>query len=1480
MLSIARGYSVRYLTETVAKGRENYYTGAVAAGEPPGRWYGAGAEALGLSGLVDEQDMTALYEHFVDPRDETFNDPSKWAEASTLGHRGRAYKSEEELYAAALELEPDASPERREELRLDAGKRARQNVAFLDATFSVPKSITVLHTAFEAQQVAAERAMESAASDAERLSAVEAAKAWGAHRQAVEDAIWAGNRAALDYLSRHAGYSRVGHHGGAAGRFIDAHAWTVASFFQHDSRDHDPQLHIHNAILNRAEGDDGEWRTLDGRAIFAHRGAAAAVGERTTEEHLARALGVRLATRPDGKAREVVGIDQRVMDLFSSRRRAITPKTRELVEAFETKFDRAPNSLELDRLQRQATFATRKAKSKEGETAEQRLDRWDRQLRAEVAGGLAQVAHDVLAQGQQAPAAATWEPAAVLDTALADVQAKKAAWTRPDLARAISDALPDRLGDLDGRQVTRLIDGLTEQALALAVPLDAARPGEAALPDSLRLANGESVYQGPGRRRYATPDHVRSERTLAASTSARTAPALTRERVGQFTDQLRELGIELGADQQAAVAGVLSSGADVESLVGPAGAGKSFVIGALAKAWQDPALWDGQPRRVFGLAASQIATDVLAGEGVDARNITRWLATQQRIAADEPLAEDADWHLRAGDLVVVDESAMADTAALAAIHQHVSDAGAKLLLTGDHRQLAAVGAAGGMELAASTGNAYELTEARRFRNEWERAASLRLRSADETVLADYAKHGRLLDGGTREQAETSAARAWLADTLAGKHALLIVDSNEQAAAVSADLRAELVRLGVVTEDGVPLDRQGTFAGRGDLIQARFNGWHLAGYEGNRRGPINRETYRVLDTRDDGGLVVAPIVGRTPEGEQHGDTMTLPGDYVREHVALGYAATVHAAQGLTVDRCHGVITSATSAEALYVALSRGREGNWAHVTTVAVPDDAPDGATVEAVHRNPAAVLAGAFESADPERSALAAATESANEAGSVRTPAELLADAAELATAGRTPRWLDELVDHGLLSEHHRARLAAEDGAGSLSRLLRRVELAGHDPKTVLADAVAAGTLEDARQISNVIHSRITSDKNISLDPRGDRYTDWTPQVEDPQWAAYLEHLAAAADQRRTTLGKEVLADPPQWAVETLGKPPEEAEARYEWAEKAAVVAAHRELTGNEDPADALGPAPKRDQVEAYASWRAAWRALGRPEADRDELELSDGQLRLRVRAYEREQAWAPEYVAGELNGTHQSAEQQRQTAALRRAEATAAPDTETRERLEQEAAEAEALASVLDERVEQLRLVDQARAEWLAHTAETRAAADRAKFELSSRVADDDVPAEPAVTAEEWLEAHRESDRVEDPHRDITDEADLTDEVAQRQADRAAAEPVAEPVAELPADAAETAVPDVREIAEDEPAPEQDDSVRVPSADETADSVDRAQRALAELEQRRAAEAAQEAEEQARAQQLARWQADDAVIEQDASVERDAGPVLEAGQR
>lgn len=348
VVSISGSYSIYYLTDEVAKGREGYYTGAVDAGEPPGRWYGAGAELLGLDGEADTDTMTALYLHRLDPRDPNSRQQATWGQAAGLGGpTQQQYRCQEERFETLLAERPGAGPEERDALWRQAGRDTRQPVAFFDATFSPDKSVTVLGAAFERAENAArqqaERATAAAQSDwataeqadadgdgdrATQLRATAAGHderatlardeqaAWAEHRAAVEEAVMAGARASIDYLQEQAGYSRVGHHGGGAGRWIDAPRFVVAQFLQHDSRDRDPQLHVHQAILNRVQGDDGVWRSLDSKALFAHKRGASAHGERVMESRLTDALGVAFETRPDGRAREIVGVDRRVMALF------------------------------------------------------------------------------------------------------------------------------------------------------------------------------------------------------------------------------------------------------------------------------------------------------------------------------------------------------------------------------------------------------------------------------------------------------------------------------------------------------------------------------------------------------------------------------------------------------------------------------------------------------------------------------------------------------------------------------------------------------------------------------------------------------------------------------------------------------------------------------------------------------------------------------------------------------------------------------------------------------------------------------------------------------------------------------------------------------------------------------------------------------------------------------------------------------------
>lgn len=1027
-----------------------------------------------------------------------------------------------------------------------------------------------------------------------------------------------------------------------------------------------------------------------------------------------------------------------------------------------------------------------------------------------------------------------------LKLATAAAQANDSKFTRSALVAQIDAALPDYLGGLSGAEVTRLLDELADEALGRdeVLNLIAPTPGAGSLPVEFRLANGKSAFEQPGSRLYATREHVRSERALRSAAVERGAAAMVPELADFFCQELAELGIELGSDQRSAVWGVLTDGAKLSALVGPAGAGKSFAVGALAKAWQDPTLWGGVRHRAFGLASSQVATEVLAGEGLESRNVTRWLDVQQRLAGGSPRPEDIEWRLSTGDLVLIDESAMADTPAITAIRGRVEAAGGKLLLTGDHRQLAAVGAGGGMGLVANAGMSYELAEARRFSAEWERDASLRLREGDPGALTEYRKHGRIIDGGTVEQASVRATRAYLADTLAGRRSLLIADTNEAAGRLSSAVRAELIRLGRVDEAGVQIGKLGATAGVGDLVSARRNAWNLAGVEGNRRGPINRESYRVTEVRSDGGLVV----------EHSGERMVLPASYAPD-LELGYASTVHSAQGLTVDSSYTVASGKTGPAGLYVGMTRGRDLNVAYVVTISVPDDSPPGAAHDVVRRDPVAVLAGRMDAAVPDRAAVEEAEASEREMASVMTAGERFACVAEMATAGRTAALLDRLTGQGAITEAQRRRLAADQGMSSLNTILRQAEVAGHDPEMVLTFAVGSRTLDGARSLVSVLHDRINA--TTLLEPVGDSHTAWVPKVIDPRHQAHLEDLARAADVRRNELGTAAVMDQPQWAMEALGPVPTDEDARHTWTHNAGIVAAHRERTGHTAVGDALPGPPRPGQVEEYASWRASWHALGRPENARAEREMSDGLLFMRVRAYERELAWQPPYVAHDLSGTSQAAERERQTAEIRGAEAAAASDFGEQTRLAAEAAAARAEAERLDEQAEVLGKGDRVRSLWYAHTASTRASEQRARLELSRRGVDVANPPDPTL-AREWLDAHRAEVAVEDAHREVTDETDFADV----ERERAATVMV---FADRIPTSAETAVPDVRDTAAGEPrrVEVEPDWMRVPDVSEVADDVARAQRALAELEQHRAT-LDQRALEDERDREVTTWDEDD----------------------
>jgi hypothetical protein len=554
--------------------------------------------------------------------------------------------------------------------------------------------------------------------------------------------------------------------------------------------------------------------------------------------------------------------------------------------------------------------------------------------------------------------------------------------------------------------------------------------------------------------------------------------------------------------------------------------------------------------------------------------------------------------------------------------------------------------------------------------------------------------------------------------------------------------------------------QGTVAGVGDLIQARRNAWHLEGFEGNTEAPINRTVYRVTGLHPDGGgLTVARVTGRDADGvEQLAEPLQLPARYVNEHVSLAYASTVHAAHGRTVQAGYGVLGPGTDTEAGYVMATRGTDTNVMFAVTRNVSDDNATGETFQFAPRTAAAALADVVRPPAQERNrtALTEAEAAADRARSTAAQIDPMLTVVDDLLAGRTGRWLDELAATGDLPERHRVAFAADDARESLDQLLRSAELAGHDARQVLADAVTSTTLDGSTSVAQVLHFRVRSALDGRLAPTVDSYRDLLPGDLPDHPRDGLLDLANAADARRAELGATLAYAPPPWLEDAIGPVPDDADERATWEAKAGWAASYRELVEHTDTDDALGAAPPRGLAEKHALFHTAHAALDLATAGAEEEAMSEGRLRARIAAWEREKEWAPDYVAEQLEATHGALRNARENATVWAARAGAETDPLEADQLRAAVEQCRVRVAELEKQVDDLEFADDARAAWRYETAVSRDNAERARHAAAVRGIDLDNPVE-RVTAEEWLDAHRAEQLAAEADREIT-EADIED--------------------------------------------------------------------------------------------------------------------------
>ena len=1169
--------------------------------EPPGTWWGPGARALGFApGQQVERE----------PYDLLFGE-RKAPDGTRLGRPPSGSKKAASIYAGLLAAEPQASAERKRQLRAQATREARQSPLFFDLTLSLSKSISIFHASLGEN---ARLAREAGDADGERY--------WSGLVAETDEMIKQAVHAGFVYFQREAGYTRTGSHskrvnGRETGQWHEADL-AVAHWLQHTSRDGDMQLHVHSQVAHVARtGKDGKWRAPDSLGYGEHAGAVAAITAQHLEEALTARFGLEWAAREDGNGFEIKGIAQEMMDLFSSRRRAITADVRERAARFEERYGRAPSQRELAQLAQASNFATRKGKEGALDLAQAHAG-WADRLARTLGVPLASVAPSVWhADAHRAGAAGHPQDAdAVLARAarraLALAQQEKSAWTRANLVKHLGRTLP-RTGR-NPEAAARLLEETAERILRSeydpVLCLEAPDPVD--LPANLVRADGRSVYRRHGGTRYATRAQLSMEERMAAQAQAVTAPRMTREAAAHAlgADPARleralagdaETGAGTGSglreDQAAAALSVLTDGRRVSVINAPAGAGKTRVLAEIARAWREAGLGP-----VIGITASQSARNTLAAGGIESYNSARFLG---HLPGER--GARGHWPIAKGTLLVVDEASMMTSPHLADLIDLAERHGGKVIVTGDTEQLQAIQNGGGMSLLADRLGYVRLAEPVRFRAAWERAASLRLRDGDATVAGEYDWHGRIT-GGRPELMTEAAAAHYTALAANGTDALLIAADHALRRELSRRVRENLLRLGLVDGTRTVTIADGTPAGRGDLILCTRNDHRTEAGEPGRT-LANGDLLRIDAITSQGLLVRRALGGDRQTGRRRWtDRHFLYADYA--DAELGYAVTGHVAQGRTVRAALAVFTGNEDRQHAYVALTRGTDENTAYVftTPTKLSDPAPGTRPAPELARyDRLTPQAGGPGPADPDDPGTTSAVEVlaqviAERDGASESAAQAwqqaLADADHLAVLHAM--WTAETAPAH--ERRYRALLQSALPPGTehqpghqeqwLHRTLRAAELAGLDPGEILARAVAERDLTGARDAAAVIDSRIRRRHGDLVPLPAAAWSAQVPETNDPERSRFLTQLAAVMDDRQRRIGEHAAASSLPWAVAALGTVPDDPAERTTWQQKAAAIGAYRELSGHLSPDDPIGPEPTANSLDLRAAWHMARDAL------------------------------------------------------------------------------------------------------------------------------------------------------------------------------------------------------------------------------------------------------------------------------------------------
>jgi len=357
-------------------------------------------------------------------------------------------------------------------------------------------------------------------------------------------------------------------------------------------------------------------------------------------------------------------------------------------------------------------------------------------------------------------------------------------------------------------------------------------------------------------------------------------------------------GLALSGEQADALAHI-TDGRDLGIVVGYAGTGKSAMLGVARQAWVAAGY------EVRGVTLSGIAAENLeSGSGIASRTIA---------------SMEHGWHqgrdlLTSRDVLVVDEAGMVGTRQLERVLSHAAEARAKVVLVGDPKQLQSIEAGAAFRSIHERHGGAEIGEVRRQRQDWQRDATRDLANRRTgNALEAYRSHGMVHEAQTREQARGDLIDRWDHDRQASpdRSRIILTHTNDEVRALNEVARMRMRAAGDLgSEVHVAVERGDRGFASGDRVMFLQNERGL-GVKNGTLGTIEQVNARY-------------VIVRVDDGRSVGFDLR---DYNR--IDHGYAATIHKAQGMTVDRIHVLATPGMDAHSSYVALSRHRDGMALH-----------------------------------------------------------------------------------------------------------------------------------------------------------------------------------------------------------------------------------------------------------------------------------------------------------------------------------------------------------------------------------------------------------------------------------------------------------------------------------------------------------------------------------------------------------------------